>query len=119
MIEPAFYELANKQISDARKDSEERTKKAVEQAAKPDTSSAPVEGSAAAQHKDDEPVATAEQLVGNENIRFQGMRLAYFTLDRESKLGCLEKEDVKGRSEGDKIILNRIVSLKEDAGKSA
>ncbi|KIR67127.1 glutamine-tRNA ligase [Cryptococcus bacillisporus CA1873] len=119
VIEPAFYELAKKQMSDARKDSEERTKKAVEQAAKPDTSSAPVEGSAAAQHKEEEPVATAEQLVGNENIRFQGMRLAYFTLDRESKLGCLENDKVKGRSEGDKIILNRIVSLKEDAGKSA
>lgn len=35
--------------------------------------------------------------------RFQGMRVAYFALDRES--------------EGEKVILNKIVSLKEDVGK--
>jgi len=38
-----------------------------------------------------------------ETIRFQGMRVAYFCLDRES-------------TEGD-VILNRIVGLKEDTGK--
>ena len=40
---------------------------------------------------------------GPETVRFQGMRQAYFCLDKDS--------------EGDKVILNRIVSLKEDAGK--
>lgn len=38
-----------------------------------------------------------------ETIRFQGMRNGYFCVDRESK--------------GDAIVLNRIVTLKEDAGK--
>ncbi len=38
-----------------------------------------------------------------ETIRFQGMRVAYFCVDRES-------------TEGD-VILNRIVGLKEDTGK--
>jgi len=38
-----------------------------------------------------------------ETIRFQGMRVAYFCMDRES-------------SEGE-VILNRIVGLKEDTGK--
>ena len=38
-----------------------------------------------------------------ETIRFQGMRVAYFCVDREST--------------NDEIILNRIVSLKEDTGK--
>ncbi|KAK8864247.1 glutamine-tRNA ligase [Kwoniella newhampshirensis] len=112
VIEPAFYELSKKAISDARKESEERTKKAKAEAAT----------ETAEKHGEDEPVATAEQLVGNENVRFQGMRLAYFALDRESKLGCLESgaEDKKaGRKDGDKIILNRIVSLKEDAGRNA
>ncbi len=38
-----------------------------------------------------------------ETIRFQGMRVAYFCLDRASTDGSL--------------ILNRIVGLKEDTGK--
>lgn len=39
-----------------------------------------------------------------ETVRFQGMRVAYFCLDRDST--------------DDKLILNRIVSLKEDAKKA-
>lgn len=38
-----------------------------------------------------------------ETIRFQGMRMGYFCVDKDTK--------------GDNIILNRIVTLKEDAGK--
>lgn len=38
-----------------------------------------------------------------ETIRFQGMRVAYFCVDREST--------------NDEIILNRIVGLKEDTRK--
>ena len=40
---------------------------------------------------------------GPETVRFQGMRMGYFCVDKES--------------EGDKLVLNRIVSLKEDTGK--
>ena len=40
---------------------------------------------------------------GPETVRFQGLRVAYFALDKDSVDG--------------KIVLNRIVSLKEDAGK--
>lgn len=42
---------------------------------------------------------------GFETVRFQGLRVAYFAMDRDS--------------EGGKVVLNRIVSLKEDAGKGA
>lgn len=42
---------------------------------------------------------------GYETVRFQGLRVAYFAMDRE----C----------EGGKVVLNRIVSLKEDAGKAS
>jgi glutaminyl-tRNA synthetase len=110
VIEPAFFTLAQKAISSAEKESEERTKKAKEENVGVDP---------ATRGGEDEPVITAEQLVGPENIRFQAMRLAYFTVDRESKIACLEGEgEVKGgKREGDKLILNRIVSLKEDAGK--
>jgi len=37
------------------------------------------------------------------DVRFQGMRVAYFAVDQEST--------------GEKVVLNQIVSLKEDAGK--
>lgn len=42
---------------------------------------------------------------GWETVRFQGLRVGYFCMDRDS--------------EGDKVVLNRIVSLKEDAGKGS
>lgn len=41
---------------------------------------------------------------GFETVRFQGLRVAYFCLDKDTT--------------ADKIVLNRIVSLKEDAGKA-
>ena len=115
VVEPAFYQLAAKAMDDARKESEARTKKALAESAAP-SPHAVVHGAGA--EGEAEPVATAEQLLGVENIRFQGMRLAYFAVDKESKLGFLENGG-EGKRNGDKIILNRIVSLKEDAGKSA
>lgn len=112
MIEPAFYQLAKKQMADARRDAAERTKKALTENQVP--AEAAPEAVAA-----DEPVVTAESLVGPENIRFQGMRLAYFALDSDSSLACLGEGAEVGRKDSDRIILNRIVSLKEDSGKSA
>lgn len=47
---------------------------------------------------------TGRETVAPETVRFQGMRVAYFALDKDYS--------------GDKVILNRIVSLKEDAAKS-
>lgn len=41
---------------------------------------------------------------GCETVRFQGLRVGYFTMDKDSS--------------DDKVVLNRIVSLKEDAGKA-
>ncbi|WOO85607.1 putative glutamine--tRNA ligase [Vanrija pseudolonga] len=118
VVEPAFYELAKKAITDAKEESEERTRKAgaENEIANAETDKA---AAAAAAGHDDQPVAKAASLYGLENIRFQGMRLAYFAVDRESELHCLdEAATVKpGKRPGDRIILNRIVTLKEDAGK--
>ena len=44
-------------------------------------------------------------VAGPETVRFQGMRMGYFCVDRDSSVGM----------EG--VVLNRIVSLKEDTGK--
>lgn len=112
MVEVGFWDLAKRAWVDAKKESKTRTEKAratTEQTKgheKPD---------------DDTPQATSEQLVGKECIRFQGLRVAYFALDKDSKLACLEEPEgvVPSRKPGDVIVLNRIVSLKEDSGKTA
>ncbi|KAH9810298.1 tRNA synthetases class I, catalytic domain-containing protein [Melampsora americana] len=56
--------------------------------------------------------------VGFENVRFQGMRTAYFTIDKTSKLDGLmnDQSQDEGKSD-DRLVLNWIVSLKEDSGK--
>ncbi|KZT72536.1 glutaminyl-tRNA synthetase [Daedalea quercina L-15889] len=112
LVEVGFWPLAKRAYAEAKKDSRARTEEALKAAA---TS----EGPAAAD--DDTPKATSEQLVGKECIRFQGLRVAYFTADKDAKLACLEEaEGVEpARKAGDYIVLNRIVSLKEDSGKAA
>ncbi|KAL7421559.1 Glutaminyl-tRNA synthetase [Cryptotrichosporon argae] len=117
VVEPAIYELAVRAIADARAESEARTTRAVEEADHSAPTHAPAPDSEAA--REDAPVVTAEQLVGMENIRFQAMRTAYFAVDKDSVIGCLDAGAKLGRHDGDRIVLNRIVSLKEDAGKKA
>ena len=53
------------------------------------------------------PAAAGEsgEAHGPESVRFQGLRKAYYCVDPDSA--------------GDEVVLNRIVSLKEDAGKRA
>lgn len=52
---------------------------------------------------------------GLEVIRFQGMRVAYFALDQDSRIGINEKGD---RIE-DGLVLNLVAALKQDSGKKA
>lgn len=112
MVEVGFWALAKRAWTDAKKESAARTEqalKATEQAAGHDAPD------------DDTPKATSAQLVGKECIRFQGLRVAYFAVDKDSKLACLEEAEgvTPARKEGDVVVLNRIVSLKEDSGKAA
>lgn len=110
MVEIGFLPLAKQLLDDARKESRMRTEKALKES---DTTTDVVD--------DDTPKATSEQLVGKECIRFQGLRVAYLALDSDSKLACLtEGSEVSTiRQTDDFIVLNRIVSLKEDSGKAA
>lgn len=55
-------------------------------------------GDLMAEHRND------PKIPGFETVRFQGIRVAYFCLDKDTT--------------ADKIVLNRIVNLKEDAGKA-
>ncbi|KAJ7507980.1 glutamine-tRNA ligase [Mycena galericulata] len=110
MIETGFWSLAKRALTEARRDGKERTEKALKASAQADS----LPG-------DDTPHATSEQLVGNECIRFQGLRVAYFAVDKDSRLACLDEADgiEPVRKQDDYLILNRIVTLKEDSGKAA
>lgn len=66
------------------------------------------------------PAVSPEQLIRKECVRFQGLRVAYFALDKDARLSMLNHPDMPlSRGQGDYLVLNRIVSLKEDAGKGA
>ncbi|GLB33980.1 putative class-I aminoacyl-tRNA synthetase [Lyophyllum shimeji] len=110
MIEVGFWGLAKRSMINARREAASRT----EQAAKDN-------GTTETRPGDDTPHATSEQLVGKECVRFQGLRVAYFALDRDARVACLdEPEEVEpSKKQGDYLVLNRIVSLKEDSGKAA
>lgn len=54
---------------------------------------------------------------GNERVRFQGLRTAYFCVDSDAKVKALQENGHKGPSEGDELVLNWTVSLKEDKTK--
>ena len=118
MVEIGFWALAKRAYAEVRADSKRRTEaalKATKEAA------APVVQGAPSHEHDDTPKATSEQLVGKECVRFQGLRVAYFAVDKEARLACLDEAAhvEAGRREGDYVVLNRIVSLKEDSGKAA
>jgi glutaminyl-tRNA synthetase len=115
MVEVGFWPLAKKAFDEALKTGKARTESALKEEARAKTS---VKEEIS---HNDTPKATAEQLVGNEVVRFQGLRVAYFALDKDSSLTCFKEPETTApaRREGDRVILNRIVSLKEDSGKSA
>lgn len=108
LLEVGFWPLAKRSIAEAVKESKARTEAASKDC------EAPTPG-------DDTPHATSEQLVGKECVRFQGLRVAYFALDKDARVASLDEPDNVGpaRKQGDFLILNRIVSLKEDSGKTA
>ncbi|KAG8761481.1 hypothetical protein FRC14_003894 [Serendipita sp. 396] len=115
MIEVGFLPLAKKAYAAALKEGKERTENAL----KADKESADPSVKEEISH-DDAPRATAEQLVGNEVVRFQGLRVGYFALDKDAALSCFKESEAASPAlkPVDKVVLNRVVSLKEDSGKS-
>jgi glutaminyl-tRNA synthetase len=118
IIEVGFRALAKKTFSDATAESKSRTEKALEREKIASKQTSP--GDAVTDHSHDHtPRPTADQLVGNECVRFQALRVGFFALDKDAMLACLNEGADTGSRPGDRIIFNRIVSLKEDAGKKA
>ncbi|KAG9317489.1 glutaminyl-tRNA synthetase [Chiua virens] len=109
MVEIGFWPLARESVKNALAEARARAEKSKAEGAQqfldPGT-----------------PVVTPEQLVSKECIRFQGLRVAYFCVDVDSRLSALvNPSNPHGimMNQGDVLVLNRIVSLKEDAGKGA
>ncbi|KAK1231817.1 Glutaminyl-tRNA synthetase [Marasmius sp. AFHP31] len=97
LVEVGFWNLAKQALENARKETLARAK----------SSTTPND-------------AFIDQVVGNECVRFQALRVAYFALDKDARVSCLNPgSDELGRKQGDYLVLNRVVSLKEDSGKSA
>lgn len=120
MIEVGFWELAKKAFDDAKAESKSRMEKVLEREKIALKETSP--GDAVTDHtSDDTPRPTADQLIGNECVRFQALRVGFFTLDKDATLACLDEgaDTAPGSRPGDRIVFNRIVSLKEDAGKKA
>jgi glutaminyl-tRNA synthetase len=107
MVEVGFWALAKRLLAEARRESQIRTQEALKNNPH--------------DPHDDTPHATTEQLVGKECMRFQGLRVAYFALDKDARVACLDEAEgiAPVRGQGDFLVLNRIVSLKEDSGKVA
>jgi glutaminyl-tRNA synthetase len=108
LVEVGFWPLAKRAMDQTRQESEVKTDQALRD------SVAPSPG-------DDTPRATSDQLVGKECVRFQGLRVAYFALDKDSRVACLDEAENLDmiKKQGDYLVLNQIVSLKEDSGKTA
>jgi len=108
VIEIGFWPLAIGAMAETRKQAEVRTSKITTD-----------NKTGVHDLQDDTPVATTEQLIGNDCVRFQGLRVAYFALDKDARVAALaEASNTTGREQGDYLVLNRIVSLKEDSGKT-
>ena len=111
LVEVGFWILAKRAYGEAVRESRERTERALAENA---TEASPADS--------DTPAVTSAQLVGRECVRFQGLRVAYFALDnKDARIACLDEvgSTPAGRRQGDYLVLNRIVSLKEDSGKAA
>ncbi|KAH0587775.1 hypothetical protein H2248_006533 [Termitomyces sp. 'cryptogamus'] len=109
LVETGFWALAKRSLIEARREATLRTEKAAQENKTTETATG-----------DDTPHATTEQLIGKECVRFQGLRVGYFALDKDSRLACLDGPDAleASRKQGDYVVLNRIVTLKEDSGKT-
>lgn len=104
-VEVGFHRVVRNAIETARREAAERRTSAARTAQAALGADAAKEASAPSEDED---------RIGKECVRFQAMRVAYFAVDNvDSRMGVFGDA---GASE--RIVLNRIVSLKEDASKS-
>ncbi|WFD26444.1 glutamine--tRNA ligase [Malassezia nana] len=112
MVETAFYDVAAASLAREKQASEERVQAAAQQTKEALGAARAREAEQSAAHG---LQATSSDTVGKECIRFQAMRVGYFAVDKDSAM-VLFNDDARG--DADDLVLNRIVSLKEDVGKA-
>ncbi|WFD00806.1 glutamine--tRNA ligase [Malassezia yamatoensis] len=110
LLEPGFYDVARTAMQQAKLQAEQLQQNAKKLAVE---ALGEQRAKQAKEHTDALQAAHTTDF-GKESIRFQAMRVGYFAVDRESQLSFLDET----QQEEDRLILNRIVTLKEDAGKT-
>ncbi|TIA88081.1 hypothetical protein E3P99_02802 [Wallemia hederae] len=104
IVDISIYQLAKNEFAQARKHAYERTsnaKKVVEEREPSEE-----------EKRSPTPQLTPEQLIGMECVRFQALRTGFFALDKDTILNATKDGEKAEPHAGDRIVLNRIVSLK-------
>lgn len=96
MLETGIWSVIEKSLASAKATVEQRKKEALEIG-----------------------VEAPPSVDGLETIRFQGLRVAYFALDLDSKLVSLDEGRRAGEGGQDRLVLNLIAPLKQDSTKKA
>lgn len=108
MVEIGFWDIARDSL---RKHKQEAARRLEAAQSRPEPDAPTVEA-----------LKAQQQEPGFEEVRFQGLRTAYFCIDnKDTKLAEVESSEIEKLSQkgpNDKIVLNTIVSLKEDKEKS-
>lgn len=107
MLEVGIFRVAEMAMAQAKREAHERVQQAAQLA-----ENALGKDAAQSVQAHDASQASASSTVGKECVRFQAMRVGYFAADSDSSMALF------GDQAPHHLVLNRIVSLKEDAGKS-
>lgn len=107
MLEVGIFRVAEMAMAQAKREAHERVQQAAQLA-----ENALGKDAAQSVEAHDASQASASSTVGKECVRFQAMRVGYFAADSDSSMALF------GDQAPHHLVLNRIVSLKEDAGKS-
>ena len=110
LVEVSLYTLVKNEFEKARKEADERTKHAIKFQAKTNVNEISEE-----EKRSPTPKLNADQLIGNECVRFQALRTGFFALDKDAIMECTKLNSEPKSHKNDKIILNRIVSIKSSA----
>ena len=112
MLEVGFHDVARAALEHEKQAASERIQAAAKQTEAALGKARAREAEQSAAHG---LQATESNTIGKECVRFQAMRVGYFAVDKDSAMSLFGDE---ARGDADDLVLNRIVSLKEDVGKA-
>ncbi|TIB19773.1 hypothetical protein E3P89_03659 [Wallemia ichthyophaga] len=104
LVDISIYQLAKNELNHARKYAQDRTATAKKDVQDREMS--------AEEKRSPTPKLTPDQLIGMECVRFQALRAGFFALDKDTVLNAANEGTDIAPHTNDRIVLNRIVSLK-------